>query len=467
MEGLLAIRSTRNIIGIRGSLLFVKAIGGIRYGELVEVSLDGTSILGQVIDVSRDVAVIQVFGSTAGVAPGRTAVKFYGDTLRIPVSSDMLGRIFDGLGRPIDGGPPIVPEDYLDIYGAPLNPALRIPPSEPIETGISVIDGLLTLVRGQKLPIFSGSGLPHNRIAMQVVRQASVRGSGESFVVVFGAIGVTYEEAAYFLRELRSMGALDRTIAFIAPASASTVEKLALPRTALTAAEFMAWNYDAHVLTILTDMTNYCEALRELSAAREEVPGRRGYPGYMYTDLATIYERAGRVVGRKGSMTIMPILTMPDDDITHPIPDLTGYITEGQIVLSRDMWRKGIYPPVDVFLSLSRLMKEGIGSGKTREDHRELFSQLISAYAEAQYLRELSAIVGTESLTARDRRYLEFAELFEKRFINQGEYERRGFEETLDIGWEILSVLPEEELKQISPQILRRYHPRYRPASGG
>jgi len=464
---LLTVRSTRSIIGVRGSLLFVKSIGGIRYGELVEVVLDGTSVLGQVIDVSRDVAVIQVFGSTAGVTPGRTVVKFYGDTLRIPVSSDMLGRIFDGLGRPIDGGPPIVPEDYLDIHGAPLNPALRVPPSEPIETGISVIDGLLTLVRGQKLPIFSGSGLPHNRIAMQIVRQASVRGSGESFVVVFGAIGVTYEEAAYFLKELRSMGALDRTIAFIAPASASTVEKLALPRTALTAAEFMAWNYDAHVLTILTDMTNYCEALRELSAAREEVPGRRGYPGYMYTDLATIYERAGRVVSKRGSMTIMPILTMPDDDITHPIPDLTGYITEGQIVLSRDMWRKGIYPPVDVFLSLSRLMKEGIGSGKTREDHRELFSQLISAYAEAQYLRELTAIVGTESLTPRDRKYLEFADLFEKRFINQGEYERRSFETTLDIGWEILSVLPEEELKQISPQTLKKYHPKYRSFSRG
>lgn len=464
---LLTVRSTRSIIGVRGSLLFVKSIGGIRYGELVEVVLDGASVLGQVIDVSRDVAVIQVFGSTAGVTPGRTVVKFYGDTLRIPVSSDMLGRIFDGLGRPIDGGPPIVPEDYLDIHGAPLNPALRVPPSEPIETGISVIDGLLTLVRGQKLPIFSGSGLPHNRIAMQIVRQASVRGSGESFVVVFGAIGVTYEEAAYFLKELRSMGALDRTIAFIAPASASTVEKLALPRTALTAAEFMAWNYDAHVLTILTDMTNYCEALRELSAAREEVPGRRGYPGYMYTDLATIYERAGRVVSKRGSMTIMPILTMPDDDITHPIPDLTGYITEGQIVLSRDMWRKGIYPPVDVFLSLSRLMKEGIGSGKTREDHRELFSQLISAYAEAQYLRELTAIVGTESLTPRDRKYLEFADLFEKRFINQGEYERRSFETTLDIGWEILSVLPEEELKQISPQTLKKYHPKYRSFSRG
>jgi V/A-type H+-transporting ATPase subunit B len=467
LEELLTVRSTRSIIGVRGSLLFVKAIGGIKYGELVEVSLDGTSVLGQVIDVSRDVVVVQVFGSTAGVTPGKTVVKFYGDTLRIPVSLDMLGRIFDGLGRPIDGGPPIVPEDYLDIHGAPLNPALRVPPSEPIETGISVIDGLLTLVRGQKLPIFSGSGLPHSRIAMQIVRQASVRGSGESFVVVFGAIGVTYEEVAYFLKELRSMGALDRTIAFIAPASASTVEKLALPRTALTAAEFLAWDYDTHVLTILTDMTNYCEALRELSAAREEVPGRRGYPGYMYTDLATIYERAGRVSGRKGSMTIMPILTMPDDDITHPIPDLTGYITEGQIVLSRDMWRKGIYPPVDVFLSLSRLMKEGIGSGKTREDHRELFSQLISAYAEAQYLRELSAIVGTESLTPRDRKYLEFADLFERRFINQGEYERRNFETTLDIGWEVLSILPEEELKQISPQTLRRYHPRYRTSSGG
>jgi V/A-type H+-transporting ATPase subunit B len=467
LEELLAVRSTGGIIGVRGSLLFVKAIGGIKYGELVEVSLDDTSVLGQVIDVSRDVAVVQVFGSTAGITPGRTVVRFYGDTLRIPASSDMLGRIFDGLGRPIDGGPPIVPEDYLDIHGAPLNPALRVPPSEPIETGISVIDGLLTLVRGQKLPIFSGSGLPHNRIAMQIVRQASVRGSGESFVVVFGAIGVTYEEVAYFLKELRSMGALDRTIAFIAPASASTVEKLALPRTALTAAEFLAWNYDAHVLTILTDMTNYCEALRELSAAREEVPGRRGYPGYMYTDLATIYERAGRVSGKKGSMTIMPILTMPDDDITHPIPDLTGYITEGQIALSRDTWRKGIYPPVDVFLSLSRLMKEGIGSGKTREDHREVFSQLISAYAEAQYLRELSAIVGTESLTPRDRRYLEFADLFERRFINQGEYERRSFEMTLDIGWEVLSVLPEEELKQISPQTLRKYHPKYRASSGG
>ncbi|MEM0371760.1 MAG: V-type ATP synthase subunit B [Ignisphaera sp.] len=457
---LLLTRSSREIVGTRGSLLFVKALKGIKYGELVEIDVDGDTRLGQVIDVSRDVAVVQVFGSTAGISPGKTIVRFKGEVLRLGVSIDMMGRIFDGLGNPIDGGPPIVPEDYLDIHGEPLNPALRIPPSEPIETGVSVIDGLLTLVRGQKLPIFSGSGLPHNRIAMQIVRQAAVRGGEEErFAVVFGAVGVAYEEAYYFLTELRSMGALDRTIAFIAPASASTVEKLALPRVALTAAENLAWRYDMHVLTILTDMTNYCEALREVSAAREEVPGRRGYPGYMYTDLATMYERAGRAQGKKGSMTIMPILTMPDDDITHPIPDLTGYITEGQIVLSRDMWRKGIYPPVDVFLSLSRLMKDGIGPGKTREDHRDVFAQLIAAYAEGQYLRELSTIVGVESLSQRDRKYLEFADMFERRFINQGEFERRTFEQTLDIGWEILSLLPEEELKQIRPEILEKYHP--------
>uniref|UniRef100_A0A7C5XQH0 A-type ATP synthase subunit B n=1 Tax=Ignisphaera aggregans TaxID=334771 RepID=A0A7C5XQH0_9CREN len=455
-------KQSRQITGVRGSLVFVKALGGIRYGELVEIDVDGDYRLGQVVDVSRDVAIIQIFGTSLGVTPGKTTVKFRGETLSIPVSTDMLGRIFDGLARPIDGGPPIVPEDYLDIHGEPLNPALRIPPSEPIETGISVIDGLLTLVRGQKLPIFSGSGLPHNRIAMQIVRQAAVRGTGEKFAVVFGAIGVTHEEAMYFLNELRSMGALDRTIAFLAPASASTVEKLALPRVALTAAEFLAWRYGMHMLTILTDMTNYCEALKEISAAREEVPGRRGYPGYMYTDLATMYERAGRVVNEKGSMTIMPILTMPDDDITHPIPDLTGYITEGQIVLSRDMWRKGVYPPVDVFLSLSRLMKEGIGAGKTREDHREVFAQLIAAYAEGQYLRELITIVGTESLTTRDKKYLDFADKFEVKFISQGEYERRSFEETLDIAWDLLSILPEEELRQISSETMKKYHPIYR-----
>jgi len=455
-------KATKQLIGTRGALVFVKALGGVSYGELVEIDVDGDVRMGQVIDVSKDVVIVQVFGTSLGITPGKTAIRFRGETLKVPVSTDMLGRIFDGLARPIDGGPPVVPEDYLDIHGAPLNPATRIPPSEFIETGVSVIDGMLTLVRGQKLPIFSGSGLPHNRIAMQIVRQATTKGSGEKFAVVFGAVGVTHEEAMYFLRELRSMGALDRTIAFIAPASAPTVEKLALPRVSLTAAEFLAWRHDMHVLTVLTDMTNYCEALKEISAAREEVPGRRGYPGYMYTDLATIYERAGRVEGRKGSMTIMPILTMPDDDITHPIPDLTGYITEGQIVLSRDMWRKGIYPPVDVFLSLSRLMKEGIGPGKTREDHREVFAQLTAAYSEGTYLRELVTIVGTESLTERDKKFLEFSDQFERRFINQGEYERRNIEITLDIAWDLFALLPEEELTQLRPETIRKYHPKYR-----
>lgn len=455
---------SRQIIGAKGSLIFAKSLGGVKYGELVEIEVGEETRLGQVVDISRDAMIIQVFGSSLGIGPGSSVLKFKGETLRVPVSLDMLGRIFDGLARPIDGGPNIIPEDYMDIHGEPLNPALRLPPSEFIETGISVIDGMLTLVRGQKLPIFSGSGLPHNKMTMQVVRQAAVKKSGEKFAVVFGAIGVTHEEIMYFLNELRGMGALDRTVAFVAGASAPTVEKLALPRTALTVAEFLAWRHDMHVLVLLTDMTNYSEALKEISAAREEVPGRRGYPGYMYTDLATIYERAGRVEGRAGSVTIMPILTMPDDDITHPIPDLTGYITEGQIVLSRDIWRKGIYPPVDVFLSLSRMMKEGIGAGKTREDHPAVFSQLMAAYAEGQRLREIVAIVGTESLTARDKKYLEFADQFEARFINQGDEERRDIETTLDIAWELLSILPEEELR-IRDEIIRKYHPKYRRGS--
>jgi len=454
-------RITRQVYGARGSLVFVKTLPGARYGELVELDVDGDVRLGQVVDVSQEVAVIQIFGSSLGITPGKTAVKLRGERLRLPMSVDMLGRIFNGLAQPIDGGPPVIPEDYVDIHGEPLNPALREPPSEFIETGISVIDGMLTLVRGQKLPIFSGSGLPHNKIAMQIVRQARVKGREESFAVVFGAIGVTFEEAMYFLNELRRMGAIDRTAAFIAPASAPTVEKLALPRTALTLAEHLAWKHNMHVLTILTDMTNYCESLREISAAREEVPGRRGYPGYMYTDLATMYERAGRVYGKKGSVTIMPILTMPDDDITHPIPDLTGYITEGQIVLSRDLWRKGIFPPVDVFLSLSRMMKEGIGPGKTREDHHPVFGQLYRAYADGQRLREIIAIVGTESLTERDKKYLEFADAFETKFINQGEYERRTIEETLDLAWDLFSILPEEELA-IREELIKKYHPKYR-----
>jgi len=461
VETKLYARITRQVYSARGSLVFVKSLPGVSYGELVELDVEGEVRLGQVVDVSRDVTIIQIFGSSLGITPGKTAIRIRGERLSIPVSVDMLGRIFNGLAQPLDGGPPVVPEEYADIHGEPLNPALREPPSEFIETGVSVIDAMLTLVRGQKLPIFSGSGLPHNKIAMQIVRQARVRGSEESFAVVFGAVGVTFEEAMYFLDELRKMGAIDRTAAFIAPAAAPTVEKLALPRTALTVAEYLAWKHDMHVLAILTDMTNYCESLREISAAREEVPGRRGYPGYMYTDLATMYERAGRVRGKKGSVTIMPILTMPDDDITHPIPDLTGYITEGQIVLSRDLWRKGVYPPVDVFLSLSRMMKEGIGPGKTREDHSAVFGQIYRAYAEGQRLREIIAIVGTESLTERDKKYLEFSDAFETRFINQGEYERRSIERTLDLAWELLSILPEEELA-IREELIKKYHPKYR-----
>ncbi len=464
----LSVKEVRKALSAKGSLLLVEAIPGIRYGEVVEVTLGtGETRLGQVIDVSKDVAVIQVFGGVSEVNTKAARVRFRGETLRIPVSLDMLGRIFDGLARPIDGGPPILPEDWADINGAPINPASREPPSEFIETGISAIDGLFSIVRGQKLPIFSGAGLPHNRIAAQVVRQARVKGKGERFAVVFAAIGVTYEEAYFFMESLRRTGNIENIVAFINTAASPVIERIAIPRVALTTAEFLAWKYGMHVLVVMTDMTNYCEALRELSAAREEIPGRRGYPGYMYTDLATIYERAGRIRGKDGSVTQMPILTMPDDDITHPIPDLTGYITEGQIVLSRDLHRKGIYPPVDVLLSLSRLMKDGVGPGKTREDHYQVFMQLIAAYTEGQYLRELSAIVGTESLSERDKKYLAFADLFERRFINQGEYERRTIEQTLDIGWELLATLPEEELKLISVENIKKYHPKYRRGSKG
>ncbi|MEM1641122.1 MAG: V-type ATP synthase subunit B [Acidilobaceae archaeon] len=458
----LASPMSKKVLGAKGSLVFVKTPARVAYGELVEIEVDEDVRLGQVVSVDIDVTVVQVLGSPAGIGPGRATIKFLGEPLRAPVSLDMLGRVMDGLGRPIDEGPRIVPEDYVDVHGAPINPAIRIPPSEPIETGFSAIDGMNTLVRGQKLPIFSGSGLPHNRIAIQIVEQASVRGAKERFAIVFGAIGATHEDVHFFMSRFKKMGAVDRTAMFIAPASAKPVEKLALPRVALTLAEHLAWKHEMHVLVILTDMTNYCEALREISIAREEVPGRRGYPGYMYTDLASIYERAGRAEGKRGSVTIMPVLTMPDDDITHPIPDLTGYITEGQLVLSRDLWRKGIYPPLDVFLSLSRLMKDGIGAGKTREDHREVFYQLMSAYAEGQYLREVVAIVGEEGLSPLEKKYLEFADLFERRFLNQREGERRTFEETLDIAWEVLSVLPEEELTQVREETLKKYHPKYR-----
>ncbi len=459
----LAVRESPKLMRAQGSLLFAEPMTGVSYGEIVEITLGtGETRIGQVIDVSREATVIQVFGGVSDVDLRNSSVRYRGETLKLPVSTDMLGRIFDGLGRPIDGGPPITPEEYLDINGAPLNPASRLPPSEFIETGISGIDGLNSIVRGQKLPIFSGSGLPHNRIAAQIVRQARVRGKEERFAIVFAAIGVSYDDAMFFIENFRNYGALENAVAFINTADSPVIERIAVPRVALTTAEYLAWYHDMHVLVIMTDMTMYCEALRELSAAREEVPGRRGYPGYMYTDLATIYERAGRVAGKKGSVTQMPILTMPDDDITHPIPDLTGYITEGQIVLSRQLWNKGIYPPLDVLMSLSRLMKDGIGPGKTREDHHGVFMQLYSSYAEGVRLRELAVVVGTEALSPRDRKYLEFADRFEKEFINQGEYERRTIEETLDLGWELLSILPEDELKHVKLEHIKKYHPKYR-----
>jgi V/A-type H+-transporting ATPase subunit B len=444
-------------------LLAIQTIPGISYGEMVEVVLpNGESRFGQVIDTSKDITILQVFGGVSDVDLEKTRVRLKGETFKMGVSTDMLGRILDGLGRPIDGGPRIIPEDYLDINGAPLNPALRVPPSEFIETGISAIDGLNSLVRGQKLPIFSGSGLPHNRLAAQIVRQATVKGKEEKFAIVFAAIGVPYDDAMFFIQNFRETGALDKTVAIVNTANSPVIERIATPRIALTIAEYLAWKHDMHVLAVLTDMTFYCEALRELSAAREEVPGRRGYPGYMYTDLATIYERAGRVEGKAGSLTQMPILTMPDDDITHPIPDLTGYITEGQLVLSRPLWLKGVYPPFDVLMSLSRLMKDGIGPGKTREDHRSVFMQLYSAYAEGVKLRELTIILGTEALSPRDKKYLEFADRFEREFINQREDERRTIEETLDIGWTLLSLLPEEDLKFPSKEEIEKYHPKYR-----
>jgi V/A-type H+-transporting ATPase subunit B len=459
----LIVRESRRLHRAQGSLLFVETIPGVSYGELVEVSLpNGEVKLGQVIDVGKTATVIQVFGGVSDVDLQRTTVRYRGEVLRAPVSIDMLGRILDGFGRPIDGGGEVVPEDYLDVNGYPLNPSARLPPNEFIETGISAIDGLFSIVRGQKLPIFSGSGLPHNRVAAQIVRQARVLGKEEKFAVVFAAIGVPYDDAMFFIESFKKSGAMERTVALINTANSPVIERIATPRFALSIAEHLAWNYDMHVLVVMTDMTFYCEALRELSAAREEVPGRRGYPGYMYTDLATIYERAGRAVNKKGSITQFPILTMPDDDITHPIPDLTGYITEGQIVFSRGMWLKGVYPPIDPLMSLSRLMKDGIGPGKTREDHHGVFMQLISSYAEAVRLRELSVIVGSEALSARDKKFLEFAEKFEKRFIGQGEFERRSIEQTLDIAWELLAILPEEELKKVEIEHIKKYHPRYR-----
>ena len=460
---MIIMKEYKTVSQIAGPLVFVDNVSGVGYNELVEVTLQsGEKQKGQVLDISENVAVVQLFGSTAGLNTSDTSVKFLGETMKLGVSEDMLGRVFSGLGEPRDNAPKPVAEKRLDIAGAAINPYSRAEPSDFIQTGVSTIDCLNTLVRGQKLPIFSASGLPHNQLAVQIARQSKTKDQKEEFAVVFAAIGITHEEASYFMRDFEKTGALERAVLFLNLADDPSVERIITPRLALTTAEYLAFEKGMHVLVIITDMTNYCEALREIASARQEVPGRRGYPGYMYTDLSTIYERAGRIKGRKGTVTQFPILTMPGDDITHPIPDLTGYITEGQIVLSRDLHRKNIAPPVDPLPSLSRLMNLGIGAGKTREDHRGVADQLYAAYANGRDLRSLSAVVGEESLTETDRRYLKFADEFEKRFIMQGQNEDRTIEQTLDLGWELLSLLPEEELKRVKVDFIRKYGDKFR-----
>jgi V/A-type H+-transporting ATPase subunit B len=452
-------REYRSVTQVAGPLMIVEGVEEVAYGEVVHIRTpEGENRMGQVLESQENLAIVQVFEGTRGLDTDETRVRFSGDIMKISLSKEMLGRSFDGLGRPIDGGPEIIPEIRMPITGAAINPTARAYPNEFIQTGISTIDGMNTLVRGQKLPIFSGSGLPHNELAAQIARQATVLGSEEPFSVIFAAMGITHEEANFFMNSFESTGALERIVSFINLADDPAIERIITPRMALTTAEFLAFSYDTHVLVILTDMTNYCEALREISSAREEVPGRRGYPGYMYTDLSTIYERAGRIIGRKGSITQMPILSMPDDDITHPVPDLTGYITEGQFVLSRELHRKGVYPPVDVLPSLSRLMNEGIGEGRTRADHLGVSDQCYSAYAEGRDVRSLVAVVGEEALSVRDRLNLKFAEVFEERFVTQGVDEDRTIEQTLDLGWELLSMFPEGELKRIDEKYIKQYY---------
>ncbi len=448
----------KTINKVTNVLLFVEGVKDAGYNELVEVKLeDGRSVTGQVLDSRDGLAIVQSFGETRGMNLGNTKVKFLGNTAHINVSTDMLGRIFDGMGRPRDRSPPIYSNESLDINGSSINPYAREEPSEFIQTGISTIDGMNTLVRGQKLPIFSGSGLPHNRIAAQIARQAKILGESEGFSVVFGGIGINSEEANFFKKEFEETGALERAVMFLNLSSEPSMERIILPRLALTTAEYLAYKENMHVLVILTDMTNYCEALREVSAAREEVPGRRGYPGYMYTDLSTIYERAGKIKSRKGSITQIPILTMPGDDITHPIPDLTGYITEGQIVLSRELYRRGVYPNIDVLLSLSRLMNQGIGKKSTREDHRGVADQLYAAYARGKDLRSLTEIVGEEALSANDKKFLKFADSFESNFVKQDYYEDRSIEKTLGIGWDLFAPLDEREIKRIKDEYIKKY----------
>ena len=453
------LKEYKSIKEIVGPLMLVSGVEGVKYDELVEISgQDGSVRRGKVLEVNGDNALVQLFEGSQGIQMSTSKARFLGRSLELGVSEDMLGRVFDGLGNPKDGGAAIIPEKRISINGQPINPAARDYPDEFIQTGVSAIDGLNTLVRGQKLPVFSASGLPHAQLAAQIARQAKVLGKDSKFAVVFAAIGITYEEAEYFMQDFRRTGAIERAVMFVNLANDPAVERIATPRMALTAAEYLAFEKDMHVLVIMTDITNYCEALREVSAARKEVPGRRGYPGYLYTDLATIYERAGRIKGKNGSITQIPILTMPEDDKTHPIPDLTGYITEGQIILSRELYKKGINPPIDVLPSLSRLKNKGIGKNKTREDHPDSMNQLFAAYAQGKEAKELSAILGDAALTPVDRKYAEFAEAFEERYVNQGFNENRSIEETLQIGWELLTILPRTEMKRISDKYLEQYY---------
>lgn len=453
------LKEYKSIKEIVGPLMLVEGVEGAKYDELVEiVQEDGDIRRGKVLEVNRDKALVQLFEGSQGIQMSSSKARFLGRSLELALSEDMLGRVFDGLGNPRDGGALIIPEKRMNINGQPINPAARDYPDEFIQTGVSAIDGLNTLVRGQKLPVFSASGLPHAELAAQIARQAKVLNANDKFAVVFAAVGITYEEADFFMQDFRKTGAIERAVLFMNLANDPAIERIATPKVALTAAEYLAFEKDMHVLVIMTDITNYAEALREVSAARKEVPGRRGYPGYMYTDLATIYERAGRIRGKKGSITQIPILTMPEDDKTHPIPDLTGYITEGQIILSRELHKKGVQPPIDVLPSLSRLKNKGIGKGKTREDHADTMNQLFSAYARGKEAKELSAILGDAALSPVDRLYAKFAEEFEVKYVSQGNYTDRTIEDTLRIGWELLTILPRAEMKRIRDKYLEEYY---------
>jgi len=455
------IKEYLTISDVAGPLLIVEKTTDVKYQELVEIELPSGEIRrGQVLEINQDKATVQIFEGTTGIDVEKTKVRFLGKVIELPVSLDILGRIFDGSGKPIDDGPKIIPEKKLDINGDPLNPFARDYPNDFIQTGISSIDVLNTLVRGQKLPIFSGAGLPHAKLASQIARQAKVIGKESNFAVVFAAMGITFEEANFFINDFRRTGAIEKSVMFINLANNPAVERIITPRMALTCAEYLAFEKDMHVLVILTDLTNYCEALREVSAARMEVPGRRGYPGYLYTDLATLYERAGRIKDKKGSITMIPILTMPEDDKTHPIPDLTGYITEGQIILARELHHKGIYPPINVLPSLSRLKDKGIGLNKTREDHANVMNQLFSSYARGKEAKELAVILGEAALSEIDKKYVKFSDKFELLFVTQGEDENRTIQESLDIGWKLLTILPKEELKRIKDDFIEKYLPK-------